>query len=769
MDVGIRKVAVLGAGAMGSGIAAQVANAGVPVILLDMRREIAEQARLGLLERKPPALMDEASLALIESGGFAEDLQKIADCDWVVEAIVEQLEPKQALYRRLEEFRKPGSIVTSNTSGILRRDLVKGLPSAFGEDFLITHFFNPPRYMALLELVAGPDTRAAAVREMVRFGSVALGKEIVTARDTPCFIANRIGTMALVAGLRHAIELGLSVEQADALAGRPFGFPSTGVFGLFDLVGIDVFAHICRNLLDQLAPSDQAYEFLRLPQVVLGLLQKGRTGRKAGAGFYRISGSGRDKRREALDFNTGEYRPWQPPAGLPSLAQRELRELIEQPDAGGRFAWQLLSAILTYSAALIPEITDDIRAVDVAMREGYQWRQGPFQLLDQLGLDYFAGRLAREGRPLPALLKTMLDSGNHSFYREQDGMAQYLGADGSYRNPQDEADAWSVADLRRSRQKLFTNRSATLWPAAGEVAVLEFHSKMNAIDQYSIEAMFKARELLDGKARGLIIGSDAAHFSVGANLQTMLDAAVAGNWTFLEEFIGSFQQSLMGLKLAPFPVVGAHRGMALGGGCEVLLHCAALQSHAEAQIGLVEMRVGLLPAGGGCKEMLLRQSAYGRTAELAGAVERAVMLIADARVSTCAADARAMGILRSGDRVSMHARHLLADAEALVLTLASGYRPPQLASLTLPGAPGLAKLQDGFARLQAEGRLTAYDCQVANAFARVMTGGDSAPDRPVTEQELLDLEREMFVDLLHHRQTRERMAHMLQTGKPLRN
>lgn len=764
----INKVAVLGSGTMGSGIAAHVANAGVPVVMLDMTREVAESARQSLLDRKPPPLMAEENLALIEVGSFDQDLDKLADCDWILEVVVEQLEPKQALYKRLDAVRKKGSIITSNTSGIPLADLVAGFPESFAEDFLITHFFNPPRYMGLLELVGGLSTGADALASIKEFCESSLGKEIVMAKDTPCFIANRIGTMVLIAGLHHTISLGLTVEEADALAGRPMGFPSTGIFGLFDLVGIDVFGHICANLLQQLDASDLAYRYLRLPGVVQEMLANGQIGRKSGAGFYRVTKVDAEKKREAIDLNSGEYREWIRPQ-LPSLEVRELLDLIQQPDRGGQFSWRLLSDTLLYSVTLLPEIADDICAVDIAMREGYQWKKGPFELLDQIGLDYFVDRLTQESRPVPELLQKMLGSGNHRFYRTWEGKSGYLTLGGSYKDIGGQSPAWTVNDLKGSKERIFSNRSATLWQAGDDVALLEFHSKMNAIDEFSVEAMFKSRDLLADRYLGLVIGSDAAHFSVGANLQTMLDAALAKKWGFLDEFINALQQALMGLKLAPFPIVGANRGMALGGGCEVLLHCSAIQAHSESNIGLVETRVGLIPAGGGCKETVLRQAEYGASNDLDAAIDRAASLVAGARASASAADARQMKMLSEQDRVSMHSRHILADAKALVLELATAYRQRQPVSLALPGAAGFARLQEGFSRQVADGIMTEYDAIVAGAFAQVMTGGNVKAGTQVNEQELLDLERARFVELLQNRQTQDRVSHMLQTGKPLRN
>jgi len=763
----INKVVVLGSGTMGSGIAAQVANAGVPVLLLDMTREIAAAAKDALYSRKPAPLMSPAAGDLLTTGSFDDDLQKIADCDWIVEVIVERLEPKQQLFQRVQAVRKPGSVVTSNTSGLLISEIIGALPTEFAEDFLITHFFNPPRYMPLVELVAGQYTQSAAYEEIKEFCTVALGKVVVDAKDTPCFIGNRVGVYTLIAGLRAAVDLGITVEQADAAAGRPMGWPGTGLFGLLDLVGFDVVGDICNNMKGQLADDDPARPFLDLPDVAQWMLAEGMVGRKAGKGFYRQSGSGPDKVRETLDLASREYRPWQR-SELESARCRSVADLVECDDIGGRFAWELLANSLGYAATVAVEIADDVMAIDSAMREGFSWKFGPFELLDQIGVANLVERFEKEGRTVPELLRRVLSQGDGRFYRVGNRGAEYFGLDGQYHSVEEVAEAWQVATLSQRSQPLFENESASIWDAGEGIALLDLHSKMNAIDDQTVAAMVEARSLVEGNFRGLVIGTDGPNISVGANLQTMLDAAVRKDWGFLTQFIGGFQQALLALKLAPVPVVVAARGLALGGGCELVLHGNAVQAHAELAAGLVELKVGLIPAGGGTKEMVLRHTAGKQGDDIEAGVRQAFELIASAQVSASAAQAREMGILSDTDGITMHRMRLLADARARAVAMSDNYQPLQAASRDLPGKALLGQLEDEISqRLEAE-KISAHDAVVARQLAWIVTGGNLAPG-PVSEQQLFDLELEVFLRLLGEQASLARMEHMLKTGKPLRN
>ena len=763
----INKVAVLGSGTMGSGIAAQVANAGIPVLLLDMTRETSASARDALYSRKPAPFMSAAAGELVTTGSFDEDLALIGDCDWIVEVIVERLEPKQQLFQRVQAVRKPGSVVTSNTSGLLISEIIEAMPAGFAEDFLITHFFNPPRYMPLVELVAGESTQPSAYDRVKEFCEVALGKVVVDAKDTPCFIGNRVGVYTLIAGLRATVDMGISIEEADAAAGRPMGWPGTGLFGLLDLVGFDVVADICENMKSQLSAEDAARPFLDLPAVAQWMLAEGMVGRKAGKGFYRQSGSGPDKIRESIDLASREYRPWQG-SELASARCRSVAELVDCDDLGGRFAWELLANSLGYAATVAGEIADDVMAIDSAMREGFSWKFGPFELLDQIGVAKLVERFEAEGRVVPPLLQQVLAQGDGRFYRDGSQGAEYFGLDGVYHKVEEVADAWQVATISRRSRPLYENPSASIWDAGEGIALLDLHSKMNAVDDQTVAAMVEARSLVEGDYRGLVIGTDGPNISVGANLQTMLDAAQRKDWDFLTQFIGGFQQALLALKLAPVPVVVAARGLALGGGCELVLHGNAVQAHAELSAGLVELKVGLIPAGGGTKEMVLRHTAGRQGDDIAVGVRQAFELIASAQVSASAAQAREMGVIAETDGITMHRMRLLADARARAVAMSDNYQPMQPSTRDLPGKALLGQIEDEIGQRLATQKISPHDAVVARQLARIVTGGDIAPG-PVSEQQLFDLELEVFLRLLGESSSLARMEHMLKTGKPLRN
>lgn len=774
----IERVGVLGAGVMGAGIAAHVANAGLPVVLLDIvpegvadRNALAAGAIEKLKKAKPAPLMSASFARRITPGNLEDDLGLLADCDWIVEAVVERVDVKQKVYRAVEGVRKPGSIVSTNTSTIPLGKLVEGLPASFAADFLVTHFFNPPRYMRLLELVAGPATRPAAVETVRAFCDRRLGKSVVECKDTPGFIANRIGTFWIEAATREAIALGLTVEEADAVAGRPLGFPKTGVFGLMDLVGIDLGPHIAASLLATLPEGDAYREIHEDRELVRRMIAAGLTGRKGKGGFYRLDSTGGKKTKLAIDLASGEYRP-QREARLESVAAAKRggpRALLEHPDQGGRFAWGMLSRTLAYAASLVPAIADEIAAVDEAMRAGYSWEQGPFELLDRIGPAWFAGRLAAEGRPVPALLEAV---GEGTFYRVEEGRRLQLAVGGGYRDVPLPDGVLRLAELRLAAQPVAKNASASLWDLGDGVLGLEFHTKMNALDEGVLRQLTKALGSVDGERfRALVIYNEATNFSVGANIGIALFAANVGLWPEIEATIAAGQETFRAMKYAPFPVVGAPSGMALGGGCEILLHCDAVQAHAETYMGLVEAGVGVVPGWGGCKELLTRwQTNPKRPGGPMPGVAQAFETISTAKVSTSAEEAKELLFLRPGDGVTMNRDRLLADAKARALELvAAGYRPPEPVELALPGPSGRAALDMAVAGFRASGAATPHDAVVAGALARVLTGGDTDPTESVREEELSRLEREAFLALVRTPATLARIEHMLETGKPLRN
>ncbi|MCL4837386.1 MAG: 3-hydroxyacyl-CoA dehydrogenase/enoyl-CoA hydratase family protein [Thermoanaerobaculia bacterium] len=774
---GIEKAGVLGAGVMGAGIAAHLANAGIPVVLLDIvpegaadRNAIAAGALEKMKKAKPAPFMSAARARLVTPGNLEDHLELLADCDWIVEAVIERLDVKQAVYRKVDAVRKPGSIVSSNTSTIPISRLVEGLPEAFARDFLVTHFFNPPRYMRLLEIVAGTATRPDAVALLTGFADVRLGKSVVACKDTPGFIANRIGTYWIEAATKAAIEGGLTVEEADSVAGRPMGFPKTGIFGLLDLVGIDLGPHISASLLSTL-PADDPYRDIAEDRPLLRkMIAEGYTGRKGKGGFYRLDKEGGRKTKLVIDLATGEYRP-QVSTRLESVAAgaKDLRKLVEHPDRGGRFAWELLSRTLAYAASLVPAIADDVTAVDEAMRTGYAWRWGPFELLDRLGPAWFAGRLAAEGRPVPPLLAAV---GEGTFYRVEGGKLQFFGTDGAYHDVVRPPGVLLLSDVKRAGPPVAKNASASLWDIGDGVLCLEFTSKSNSLDEAILRQLQKAMKLIEnGKFRALVIHNEGTNFSVGANLGLALFAANIAMWPAIEALIAEGQRVYKALKYAPFPVVGAPSGMALGGGCEILLHCDAIQAHAESYIGLVEVGVGVIPGWGGCKEMLARWIANPkRPGGPMPPVAKVFEMISTAQVATSAEEAREALILRDGDGITMNRDRLLADAKARALALLEGgYRPPAEPVFQLPGATAKAALDLAVAGFRANGMATPHDVVVADKLARILSGGDTDVTDTLPEDELYRLEREAFLELVRHPATLARIEHMLATGKPLRN
>ncbi len=763
----IRKVAVIGAGLMGSGIAAQVANAGVAVVLLDLVPGFAAEAVARGLKATPSAFMHPGAAKLVTPGDLETDLELVAACDWIVEAIVEKQEAKRALYARLERVRKPGSVVSSNTSTIPLEHLIGDLPAGFAADFMITHFFNPPRFMRLLEVVSGPATRPEAVAAVSGFADVAMGKVVITCRDTPGFIANRIGTLWMSAGTRHAIDLGLTVEEADAVAGPPMGVPRTGIFGLMDLVGIDLMPLVSGSLRRTLGNDDAFHAVHRDEPLIARMIAEGRIGRKGKGGFYQMLRQGGQRTKLAIDLATGAYRPEQAPA-LDSLRLRELRSLAEHDDRGGRYARALLLDTLSYAAALVPEIAGGIEDVDAAMRLGYNWRKGPFELIDLVGGAWLAQALRAAGRAVPPLLERL---GDRSCYRVQDGVLQAFGVDGTYHDIVRPDGVLLLADVKRRSEPLAQNRSASLWNIGDGVVCLEFTSKMNALDEQSLAMIDQAVAMgRAGGLRALVIHNEAANFSVGANLTRLQDAARRAAWDEVGHMVQAGQDSFRALRAAPFPVIGAPSGLALGGGCEVLMHCHAVQAHAETYLGLVEIGVGLVPSWGGTTTLLSRwATAPGFPKGPMPAVSRAFELISTGQTSASAAEAQAMGLLRKTDRITMNRDRLLADAKALALSMVDTHVPPGPITLRLPGAAGRAALAmavDGFVAL---GRATPHDVVVCEAIAEVLTGGDTDPTLDTPVDALYALERAVNLRLVRTPATQARIAHMLETGKPLRN
>ena len=768
----IRRLGVVGAGTMGSGIAALAASAGIPVTLLDVPgggdRDAPAQAGLERARKaKPAAFMDPDRAALIDIGNTDDDLGRLADCDLVIEAIIEQIAPKRALYERLEKVLPESTIVASNTSGIPIHDLVQGRGAGFRSRFLGMHFFNPPRYLHLLEIIPTGETAHATLTAARQFSDRVLGKGIVLAKDVPGFVANRLGVFGMVLAIRQMEKHGLTIDEADLLTGVLTGRSKSATFRTADLSGIDVIAHVTAGL------SQTTGEDFALSPWITDLVRAGRVGEKSGAGFYTRVG----KEIRTLDWRTGEYQPQSRPstAEIARLARLPLAERFaafrDWSDREGAFVREYLLRFSHYVLAATPAIGYDLPAVDHAMEWGYAWEIGPFKQMDLLGAEYLRRGFADLGLDEPGLLREATDG----FY-SADG-TQVLSLSGGYELIPREAGELRLAELHlpsnRALRVLDDSRDASVLDAGNGVAIVEFHSKMNTLGEGVLTALIRSLERVEREGlTGLVIGNDDPRtFTAGADLSMILSLIASGDWQRLEQAVRMFQDISLRIRQSPFPVVAAPFGLTLGGGCEFSLYADAIQAHAELYMGLVEVGVGLIPAGGGTTEMVFRFTsdlmAY-EEADLFEAVKRAFQLIAMARTSTSALDARKLGLLRDRDRITMNRDRLLADAVARVGELAPDYVPPVPRVITALGNEALGNLRYAAWAMREAGQISEHDVRIAHELAYVMAGGDG-PRRQVTEQDLLDLEREAFLRLLGTPETQQRMKYTLETGKPLRN
>ena len=751
----INKVAVIGAGVMGASIAAHLSNAGIPVYLLDIvpkpelstnRNTIAETAVEKLLQAQPAPFMHKNNARFITTGNIEDHLHLLAEVDWVIEAVVEHPAIKKSLYEKLETVCNADCVISSNTSTLPLRLLTQDMTEAFKQRFMITHFFNPPRYMRLLEIVTGANTRSELVAMIKDFADVRLGKECVLCKDTAGFIANRIGIYWLQCGLHEAITLGLSVEQADA-ALSPFGIPKTGIFGLLDLVGLDLIPSILTSMKHALVPEDAFHKVSELPSLVARMISDGYTGRKGKGGFYRLTA---ERVKESINLQTGQYSRSIKPAEASKTAEL--------------YAWRVLSKTICYAASLVPEIADDIVSIDSAMREGYNWQRGVFELLDELGVAWFTDKLRAEQQTIPPLLN------NTNLYKVANGTLCFADLSGHYHPVPRAAGVLLLSDIKRQSAPVLNNASASLWDVGDGVACLEFHSKMNTLDMDSMAMIQQSIDKVQRKFNALVIHNDAKDFSGGANLSLLIRAIHHRDWAAVEQLIHAGQNTYQALKYAPFPVIAAPSGLALGGGCEVLLHCDAIQAHAELYMGLVEVGVGLIPAWGGCKELLRRWQTYPKLPKgCVPAVAKTFETIGLAKVSSSALEAKELLFLSASDGITMNKHRLLADAKNRALSMAEHYTPPEPHSYVLAGKTLQASLAMGIKSLHALGKATDYDVNIAKKLAFVLSGGDADMNTPLTEAELLALELHTFVSLTQQAGTLARIEHLLKTGKPLRN
>jgi len=763
---------------MGSRIAAHFANAGFPVDLLDMllpdqpNRNAAALAGIeAAVKQRPGAFFTEAARRLIRPGNFDDHLDRLGGCDWIIEAVAENVEIKRSLWHRVAEVRKPGSILSTNTSGIPLATISEGFPGEFKQHFLGTHFFNPPRYLHLVEIIPGSETTDEVLLGAASFCDLHLGKGVVECKDTPNFIANRIGCFFGATIHKLTVEDDFTIEEVDALTGPAVGMPKSASFRLIDIVGLDVWCHVLSNLYE-LVPEDPARELFQVPAMMRQMLERGWLGEKRGQGFYKRVGKGAEKEIHALDRKTMEYHPAQKvrfPAveaarGIEDLPQR-LRTLVAGEDRAGQFLWKLFRDLFVYSATMVPQISERIVEMDSAMRWGFGFPMGPFELWDALGLPETVERMGREGSAVPLNVAAMLAAGARSFYKVADrsgepGKMYFELNDGGYENLETRPGVLVLSDIKRARGVVKKNAGASLVDLGDGALCLEFHSKMNSLGDDMVQMLNAAIEETSRGFDALVIANQGENFSVGANLMLVLLAAQEGEWDELDAAVRRFQQAAMAIKYAPKPVVSAPFGMALGGGCEIAIHAARVQASAETYMGLVEVGVGLVPAGGGCKEMLLR---------LANA-KAAFELIGYAKVSSSAAHARELGFLREQDGVSMNPERLIADAKAAALAMVPSWAPgTPRQDIPVEGEAGYALLKMGLYLAREGGYISEHDTVVGGKLAHVLSGGRLTGAQKVAEHYLLDLEREAFLSLCGTVKTQERMGHMLKTGKALRN
>jgi len=774
----IQRVAVIGSGVMGAGIAAHCANAGCEVLLLDIVKEggdrsaIAKAAVQQMAKSNPEMLMHKGNVKLISAGNIEDDLDKLSKVDWVIEVIVENLAIKTSLYASMSEHIGPNTIVSSNTSTLPRSELVEGMSSEMTSRFLITHFFNPPRYLPLLEVVTSPEVDDSVTERLCSFADERLGKRVIMCNDTPGFVGNRLGVYFIQRAFKATIDHGFTIEQADAMLGRPLGIPKTAVFGLMDLVGIDLSVHVIESLVSHLPEDDPFHDIVGTGEdIIQKMIANGYIGRKGKGGFYRLNKEGGKRVKEARDLTTGEYAPANRKAAFPSarMGKQGLGPLMDYPDEGAAFVSDILLDSLAYAAHLVPDVTDDVHSIDSAMKAGFNWKRGPFEMMDSIGAASMVERLEASGRSVPTFLRTAADNG--SFYSIEDGEIQRLAPDGSMVAVDRPESTITVADLKRRGKPLKRNGSASIWDMGDEILLVEYHSKMNAMDPMNIEMLVNAVDLAESEGwKGIVIGNDGSNFCAGANLGLVLFAVNLAAWKDVEDFIAAGQDTYQAVKYCEVPVVAASAGMCLGGGAEVLMHCDAIQAHAESYIGLVEVGVGIIPAWGGCKELMGRLRDFGLVSEgPMGAVMKAFEYIGTAQVAKSAEQARSMGFLGPSDGITMNRDRLLADAKARALELSSAYEPPEPRTYNLPGPTGRTALELAVRDLALSGQATPHDVVVTNELAWILSGGDTDMTETTEEDDILTMEREAIGRLGRHEDSLARMEHMLETGKPLRN
>ncbi|QQR82004.1 MAG: 3-hydroxyacyl-CoA dehydrogenase/enoyl-CoA hydratase family protein [Deltaproteobacteria bacterium] len=800
----IKKAVVLGSGVMGSGIAAHLAGAGIPVMLLDIvpkdlkpgesRNKLAEAGIEHVLKSKPSLIFSKRDAKLIKAGNFDDDFDKIKDCDWVIEVVVERLDIKKQVFERVDKVMKPGTIISSNTSGLKLQDMSEGRSAEFKKNFVITHFFNPVRYMKLVELVTCAETDPEVACFISGFLDKKLGKGVVYAKDTPNFVANRIGVFGWFAAMQEVLKGDYKVEEVDKILGSATARPKSAMFRTTDLVGLDTLVHVARNTFET-CPNDEKKDVFKIPEIIQKMIDQKLLGDKTGAGFFKKTKNAEGKKEIlVLDLKTGEYRAQEKikydslgaAKGIEDSGER-LKFMVNQKDRAGELAWRATRDVLIYAVNRIPEITDDIVNLDNAMKWGFNWDLGPFETWDALGVKETADRMKAEGLTVPAFVEKVLTKGSGTFYKNEGGKHSYFDfKTESYQPIPTRPGVVLLKDIKERSKVIKKNDGASLWDAGDGVAVLEFHTKMNSIDADIGQMMNDAVDEVEKNFEGLLVFNEAQNFSVGANIMLVFLEAQQQNWKGLEDMVRGFQAACMRLKYSKKPVVAAPHQMALGGGCEVSLGADAIHAHAELYMGLVEVGVGLIPAGGGCKEMLVRWQ--DRMAEKFAKIpasnrwaaridggpfpktQQAFEAIAFAKVSMSAKEAIENGHLRKTDRISLSRDHHLTEAKQTVLELAKTYQQPKAREdIWVAGRGGYFALKSAVDGFILQKKISEHDGAIAMKLANIITGGNIANVGYANEQRILDLECEAFLELCGMQKTQERIQYMLMNNKPLRN
>ncbi len=802
MGIQINRVAVLGAGVMGQGIAAHLANAGIPSYLFDIapnelsgaeekkgltledravKNRFADAGMKTMLKSKPALLYRKAFAKLVTPCNYTDDVDKLGECDMIIEVVLERLDVKQKVFAMVDEKRKPGCIVTSNTSGLSVADMAAGRSEDFRKNFMVTHFFNPVRYLRLLEMVPGEETDLEIYNAVAEWGETVLGKGIVHGKDTPNFVANRIGVFGIMSVFHWMKEFGINVSQADKVFGPAMGRPKSAIFRTADMVGNDTLAHVIETVYDG-CPDDPWRERFVVPDFMKNMIAAGNLGSKTGAGFYKKTKIDGKKAILALNLDSGEYEA-QPKPRMDSIGAAfdqddvagKVKTMTWYKDDGGQLAWKVSAESCLYAAHLLGEIADDIVNIDRGMRWGFAFDGGPFESWDAMGVAKSVERMKEEGMEIPAVVETMLAKSEGSWYAKRNGVQHYWCVVKEDYLPVPIAERLIFLPSIKERETLVKkNMGASIYDMGDGVALLEFHTKMNSIDADIAEMITELTTMVNnGDFVGAVVGNEATNFSVGANIGMVMMAAMMRQWDQLGEAVSGLQNANMGMKYCKGPIVAAPRGMVLGGGLEVMMHGTKVRACGETYLGLVEVGVGVIPAGGGCKELMLRRYnsiPYGVNVDLFPFMQDVFMSIGTAKVATSAEEGRELGYLRDTDAVTINPDAVLADAKDDVLGLVKmGYKPPLPATCKVPGSNGMGALNIGIHTMKEGHYISEHDQLIGKKLAHILCGGDVPTGTELTEQQLLDLEREAFISLCGEQKTIARIQHMLEKGKPLRN